>query len=195
MFQFFFQPGSSLPIPPTLNPQPAREAENPEPEINQETLQILLDMGFPRERCLEAVEATSSLDQATDYLLRPQAVLSNYGMGLVSGMGEQEDLARALAMSLGDNVMVSTDPSSEASESRQKEDEENVLLKEEFEPLNKQVIDDFTNDALQGCLCLLDSLPNTVYRVCDLLISIFNRNGPDFKQATLNELMQEVMTF
>lgn len=95
--QFAFQPGSSLPVPPSLNPQPAREAENSEPEINQETLQILLDMGFPRERCVEAVEATNSLDQATDYLLRPQAVLlGNYGMGLVSGMGEQEDLARAL---------------------------------------------------------------------------------------------------
>jgi len=89
--------------------------------------------------------------------------------------------------------MVSTDASSETPDSRQKEeDEESTLLKEEFEPLNKQVIDDFTNEALQGCLCLLDSLPNTVYRVCDLLISIFNRNGPEFKQATLNELMQEV---
>jgi len=46
---------------------------------------------------VEAIEATTSLDQATDYLLRPPAVLlGNYGIGLASGMGEQEDLARAL---------------------------------------------------------------------------------------------------
>lgn len=32
-------------------------------------LQPLLDMGFPQDRCLEAITQTSSLEQATEYLL------------------------------------------------------------------------------------------------------------------------------
>jgi hypothetical protein len=37
--------------------------------------------------------------------------------------GEQDELARALAMSLGENVMVSTDPTSENADGRNKEDQ------------------------------------------------------------------------
>jgi hypothetical protein len=37
--------------------------------------------------------------------------------------GEPDDLARALAMSLGDNVVVSTDPVAEGSDGRNKEDQ------------------------------------------------------------------------
>ena len=35
------------------------------------------------------------------------------------------------------------------------------------------MIDGFTDTALNGCLTLLDSLPDNVYRVTDLLIAIF----------------------
>ena len=39
------------------------------PEPNPESLQLLIDMGFPRERCIEAIQNTTTLDQATEYLL------------------------------------------------------------------------------------------------------------------------------
>ncbi|MCP3665666.1 MAG: hypothetical protein GY696_24735 [Gammaproteobacteria bacterium] len=41
-----------------------------EPDINAEHLQTLMDMGFPRERCIEAIQSVGGgLDAATDYLL------------------------------------------------------------------------------------------------------------------------------
>jgi E3 ubiquitin-protein ligase HUWE1 len=58
--------------------------------------------------------------------------------------------------------------------------------------LGTPVIDDFTHEALRGCLALLDTLPDTVYRVCDLLLAVFNRNGVDFKEKVLRNLMEQV---
>ena len=45
------------------------------------------------------------------------------------------------------------------------EAEEDDLPDEEYEPLSTTVIDDFAANALTGCLSLLDSLPDTVYRL------------------------------
>jgi E3 ubiquitin-protein ligase HUWE1 len=52
------------------------------------------------------------------------------------------------------------------------QDDDDQLSKEDYDPLSKAVIDDFTDEALRGCLALLDTLPDTVYRVCDLLVSM-----------------------
>merc|ERR1712015_311446 len=110
---------------------------------------------------------------------------------------------RAIAMSLGENVMVSTDgvestapsganPDVAAAEAAAKKEEEEEMSSGEAEALKQQVIEGFTEKALVGCLTLLDTLPETVYRVTDLLIAIFARNGKDFKERLLAELMQEV---
>ena len=124
--------------------------------------------------------------------------------------GEQDDLMRAIAMSLGENVIVTNDSSNEnsngsssaankatsgaapGSSAPDPEAEEEDLPEEEYEPLGTSVIDDFATNALTGCLSLLDSLPDSVYRVCDLLLAVFNRNGPDFKESILKSLINEV---
>ena len=49
-------------------PQEQQQQQQP-PEVNQEHVATLMDMGFTRERCIEALQAHSSLEQATDYLL------------------------------------------------------------------------------------------------------------------------------
>lgn len=40
-----------------------------EPDVNGEWLQQLMDMGFSREHCVEALLHTPNVEQATDYLL------------------------------------------------------------------------------------------------------------------------------
>jgi E3 ubiquitin-protein ligase HUWE1 len=40
-----------------------------EPDVNGEWLQQLMDMGFTREHCVEALLHTPNVEQATDYLL------------------------------------------------------------------------------------------------------------------------------
>ena len=69
-----------------------------------EQLQSLLDMGFPRERCIEAMQAEGgSLDAAIDYLLNNP--LHPLQQSLGGGVGEQDDLMEAIARSLGENVI------------------------------------------------------------------------------------------
>ena len=208
------------------DPQTAAENTPPvslegpaEPDVNQADLQRLMDMGFPRERCVEAIRNTSTLDQATDYLLTAQNnpllnLRSSTSLAGPSTSGttgpsqaalggtstEQDDLMRAIAMSLGENAILSAEnvtpvTNEMTSVSSVKKDEtetEDTLPEDEFVPLSKDIIDDFTNKALSGCLSLLDTLPDTVYRVCDLLLAVFNRNGSKFKETVLRHLIQEV---
>ena len=193
-------------------------AEPPqEPSVNQEHLQTLLDMGFSHERCLDAIQNTNTLDQATDYLLIHPRPLGNTSRSVVPPVpemadnlqvirgiapslggggqpaGEQDELMRAIAMSLGENVSVSTSEPAENSEAKKEEQEEDDRLeKEDFAPLSKSVIDEFTSKALSGCLSLLDTLPDTVYRVCDLLLAVFHRNGIGFKEEVLRGLIEVI---
>ncbi|CAN8005050.1 unnamed protein product, partial [Ixodes pacificus] len=55
-------------------------------------------------------------------------------------------------------------------------------------------MDAFTENMLPGCLRLLDSLPDTVYRVCDLLGAVVARNGSAWRDQMLACLLQEVRT-
>ena len=199
---------------------PSTPLEGPtEPDVNQEDLQRLMDMGFPRDRCVEAIRNTSTLDQATDYLLTthhnpllnlrssvtlggpaPSGAMAPPSSALGGGSTEQDDLMRAIAMSLGENAIMSTDSlasgtnevNNTASTRKDEMESEDTLPEEEFLPLSKDTIDEFTNKALSGCLSLLDTLPDTVYRVCDLLLAVFSRNGSQFKETVLRHLIQEV---
>ena len=45
---------------------------------------------------------------------------------------------------------------------------------------------------LAGCMQLIDTLPETVYRVCDLIGVITNRNGAKWRDQALTTLVAEV---
>lgn len=64
----------------------------------------------------------------------------------------------------------------------------------ELEPLTQSLMDEFTTAILPGCLQLLDTLPDTVYRVCDLLIAVAMRNGEKWIHDTLRALIAEIAT-
>merc|ERR550532_3890890 len=193
------EPAAPTALQPIAGSDSAWSSSTPaEADVNAEHLQTLMDMGFPRERCIDAMLAVGgSLDAATDYLL------NNPGTPILlpslpqEGGGEQDDLMRAIAMSLGEGVMVSTEASetpatAETKDTEQNKEEEEEMSSGEQEALKQQVIDTFTDTALSGCLTLLDTLPETVYRVTDLLMAVFNRNGKEFKEKLLTELMSEV---
>ena len=146
-YTIFYVSGHSAPA------QEQQQQQPPPVEVNQEHVATLMDMGFTRERCIEALQAHSSLEQATDYLLNnpvppqrsssdstsaaaasaaatgggseasrvvggglPAAVLATPGTGPASSSGagnEQDDLMRAIAMSLGENP-IGNDSSNES---------------------------------------------------------------------------------
>lgn len=49
--------------------------EEPEADVNPEHLRQLMDMGFSRAHCIEALLHTLTVEQATDYLLTNPATL------------------------------------------------------------------------------------------------------------------------
>ena len=60
------------------------------------------------------------------------------------------------------------------------------------QPLAKKVLDDFTQNLLKTCLNILDQLPETVYKICDLLITVTKRNGPIWRDEMLDTLCKEI---
>ena len=80
-------------------------------------------------------------------------------------MSEEDQMIRAIAMSLGENVTQETYTEQGASAS-------GTPLVKDDEPLSQEIMNNFAKDILPGCLRLLDILPETVYRVCNLLIAV-----------------------
>ncbi|XP_053985847.1 E3 ubiquitin-protein ligase HUWE1-like isoform X2 [Hylaeus volcanicus] len=161
--------------------------EEPEADLlNLEHLRQLMDMGFNRADCIEALLHTLSVEQATDYLLTNPATLrrSDVPAGDGSGQGlimdlelvDDDQIMHAIAMSLGEaetrKVSGPEEPTRE------------ITLTES--------IDEFTNSALSQCLNLLDLMPDTVYRICDLLVTITKRNGDEWRTNMLLQLMNEI---
>ncbi|GFY42597.1 e3 ubiquitin-protein ligase HUWE1 [Trichonephila inaurata madagascariensis] len=146
--------------------------------VNQDHLTQLVDMGFSRSLATEALLNTLSLEQATDYLLSyPASVGRNSAtpdttpaLGMDWEMSEEDQMLRAIAMSLGENVLVSTN---------QVETEPNKT--------DEQKEQEF----------IVDSLPDAVYRCCDLLIVVAIRNGVEWRDRfvvirLLNEIYMKV---
>lgn len=250
-----------------------------ENEYNRTQIQQLVDMGFNREAAIDALLHTSTLEQATDYLL------SNPQNSQDWEMSEDDQVLRAIEISLNENrtgaggeadnaqpeqqpqpaaasgenaaagaeanqtaplaaggVSVSTlittpidnqlaqdlvntivtPPQTTATTSGQTttassntateskhigeaqpststaaaaaaaSKDQSGGAPESYEPLSKELMDSLTNSLLSGCLKLLDTLPQTVHRVCDILLAVSQRNGEDWTKKILQELIDQI---
>lgn len=102
-------------------------------------------------------------------------------------MSEEEQMARAIALSLGDNS--TTEEETPAKETKQPEVEQ---TEDETSYIEKSVLDDFTDQLLVGCLQLLDHVPKAVHGVCDLITITTKRSGNEWKKRVLADLYKEV---
>ncbi|CAL1528834.1 unnamed protein product [Lymnaea stagnalis] len=161
--------------------------------VNQAHLQQLMDMGFTREQGIMALNNTSSLEQATDYILTNPvpSTAQNPLAGAMDQDNDDDQMMRAIAMSLGENAVMSTDQGKNEGKD-EKVNNEAEEKQEAEEPLDTAVLDEFTYNIFPGCLNLLDTLPETVYRVCDLLIVVMARNGASWKRETLGTLCKDL---
>ncbi|MBN3301500.1 HUWE1 ligase, partial [Amia calva] len=120
-------------------------------------------------------------------------------------MSEEDQMMRAIAMSLGQEVSM-----------EQRSDSPEVTLAHpahahahtlshchrltlrclerflEAEPLEAGELHAFTDAMLPGCFHLLDELPDTVYRVCDLVMTAVKRNGPEYRDMILRQVVNQV---
>ncbi|KAK4872231.1 hypothetical protein RN001_016355 [Aquatica leii] len=150
-----------------------------ENDVNQENLRQLMDMGFSREHALEALIHTLNVEQATDYLLsNPTHLLRPSSSGMDVDFTEDDQVIQAIALSLGE-----PGPSTE----KKKEETEDDTV-----PLSEELINNFTEGALQVCLELIEAIPETVYKVCELLGTIMKRNGATFRDGLLDKLVQSI---
>ncbi|XP_032569605.1 E3 ubiquitin-protein ligase HUWE1 isoform X2 [Chiroxiphia lanceolata] len=175
-----------------------------EPHVNQQQLQQLMDMGFSREHAMEALLNTNTMEQATEYLLtHPPPLMGGTARDL--SMSEEDQMMRAIAMSLGQDIPMDQRAESpeeaacrkeeEERRARERQEEEEAKCLEKFEgaePLEPAELGAFTDSMLPGCSRLLDELPDTVYRVCDLLMTAVRRNGPAYRDSVLKQVVQQV---
>ncbi|XP_075434570.1 E3 ubiquitin-protein ligase HUWE1 isoform X9 [Ascaphus truei] len=207
-----------------------------EPQVNQQQLQqVLMDMGFTREHAMEALLNTSTMEQATEYLLThpPPLIggvvrpISTAGFSVPHcsmqadsedmneaepghvchdlSMSEEDQMLRAIAMSLGQDIPMeqraelpeetARRKEEEERKAREKQEEEEAKCLEKFqdaEPLEQDELHGFTDTMLPGCFHLLDELPDTVYRVCDLIMTAIKRNGADYRDMILKQVVNQV---
>ncbi|MCI4387240.1 hypothetical protein PGIGA_G00071810 [Pangasianodon gigas] len=175
-----------------------------EPQVNQAQLTQLIDMGFSREHAMEALLNTTTMEQATEYLLTHPPPLLSAAIREFT-MSEEDQMMRAIAMSLGQEVSMEqrSDSPEEAARRREEEErrareraeEEEARCLERFleaEPLDSAELHTFTDKMLPGCFHLLDELPDTVYRLCDLLMTAIKRNGPEYRDLILRQVVNQV---
>uniref|UniRef100_A0A4X2LXC8 HECT, UBA and WWE domain containing E3 ubiquitin protein ligase 1 n=1 Tax=Vombatus ursinus TaxID=29139 RepID=A0A4X2LXC8_VOMUR len=165
-----------------------------DPQVNQQQLQQLMDMGFTREHAMEALLNTSTMEQATEYLLtHPPPLMGGVVRDL--SMSEEDQMMRAIAMSLGQDIPMDQRAESPERKAREKQEEEEAKCLEKFqdaEPLEQEELHGFTDAMLPGCFHLLDELPDTVYRVCDLIMTAIKRNGADYRDMILKQVVNQV---
>ena len=180
------------------------QAPPAEPDVNPQHLQALMDMGFSRDRCMEAITQTNTLQQATEYLLmNPMDQVGGVSGGDME-LTEEDQMLQAIAMSLGEDVQLSgsLEPRSSSSSNNSGTPQQpavSALKPPPFppkeiddEPLSKSTLDKFSECVLEGCLNQLDVQPQMVYKVCELLTTCSTRNGNEWRQNMLSTLINEI---
>uniref|UniRef100_A0A8B9MUD0 HECT-type E3 ubiquitin transferase n=1 Tax=Accipiter nisus TaxID=211598 RepID=A0A8B9MUD0_9AVES len=120
-------------------------------------------------------------------------------------MSEEDQMMRAIAMSLGQDIPMDQRAESpeeaacrkeeEERRARERQEEEEAKCLEKFEgaePLEAAELLAFTDSMLPGCSQLLDELPDTVYRVCDLIMTAVKRNGAAYRDSVLKQVVKQV---
>ncbi|XP_048517112.1 E3 ubiquitin-protein ligase HUWE1 isoform X3 [Dendroctonus ponderosae] len=140
---------------------------------NDDNLRQLIDMGFTRDHVIEALLHSTTLEQATDYLLtiplQSRATTSNMDVETA----EDDQVMQAVAISLDSNSSL---------------DNHHAIVEE-----LKTLLDDFAETALNMCLELLNKMPELVHKTCELLVTIMKRNGKVYRDGLLETIVTNIL--
>lgn len=67
-----------------------------------------------------------------------------------------------------------------------------IVYVREDDSLSSSDLDDLTDTLVSGCMNMLDSMPNTVFKICQLLVIVSNRNGNQWRENMFKQLFLEV---
>lgn len=186
----------------TTAPPSGPAAAEPQ-DVNEEHLQQLVDMGFTRQHARNALLNTATIEQATEYVLTrtPAPTPGNQQLGLTIEMSEEDQMMQAIALSLGESFPMAVDqPPAAATEEPKPKPDENVddeqttsdKVEEQEETLDSSVIDNFAANMLPGCLAVVSEIPEAVYKACDLIVAISGRNGKDWRDRVIGEILSKI---
>ena len=86
--------------------------------------------------------------------------------------------------------------SSSTGESKQDDDVDGEQTKckdkEEEDTVDSSVIDEFATNMLPGCLNLVSEIPEAVYKACDLIVAISGRNGKEWRDSCVGDILSKV---
>jgi len=115
---------------------------------------------------------------------------------------------RAIALSLGQDIGGAKPPSGdekekeaakkreeeqeEKEEKARKEEDEKERVRRSMEPLDKALLDQFSDLLLPGCIKLASTVSECVYRVCDLISALAKRNGGNWRTKALENVCEAV---
>ncbi|XP_074708751.1 E3 ubiquitin-protein ligase HUWE1-like [Strix uralensis] len=179
------------------------EGSPKEPQVNQQQLQQLMDMGFSQEHAMEACSTPAPWSKQPNTSSPALTPLMGRVVWDLS-MSEEDQMMHAVAMSLGQDIPMDQRAESPEEAGCRKEEEcraherqEEAAAKclEKFEgaePLEVAELLAFTDSMLLGCSQLLDELPDTVYRVCDLITTAIKCNGAAYCDSVLKQVVKQV---
>ena len=184
--------------------------------LNEAFIQSITMMGFSREHAIEGLLQTNhNLELAVDYCVNhPQAATTEPASNPVPEM--DADMARALLLSLGqevDEAALANPIAALSALSRESNPTEAAVqpptntrpaepapvdpvptaraLSPLIEPLSKESVDHFTNSIM---LKILDILPDTVYKMCELVVTTMHRNGNSWRDQFLEIIAGDIQS-
>lgn len=217
------QPGTSTLVQPPSSgtdtdlPGSSALLPNALAALNEEFIQSITMMGFSREHAIEGLlQTNNNLELAVDYCVNhPQAVIPPPVQNTLPDM--DPDMARALLLSLGqevDEAALANPIAALAALSRDSANPNpllpvNPVVNTEptnvpnpivvdppkppptVEPLSKESVDRFTDSIM---LKILDILPDTVYKMCELVVTTMHRNGVSWRDHFLEIIANDIKT-
>lgn len=193
-----------------------------------------MDMGFPRERCVEALNYTSTVESATEYLLTHMTAGNAARGGNDSAgmdMSEDEQIRAAIQLSLttaldqvrlklkvtthisvlicnvlyiyvcyhyfqpesSSETKAPDDPlSGSGSASMSVNKSEASTSKLHRAELSANDITLLKHNLFPACMAMLDTMPNTIFKVCQLLVVVANRDKEEWRQSMFKQLLTQV---
>ena len=185
--------------------------------VNQAHLQQLMDMGFTQEHCREALYYTTTVEQATEYLLLHPNTQSLSTAATATGYSSE-----TLSTNTTTNSNVDSDVAASGTTSSRHAAENVICINDEEDrlppeprcyvnkkqrrgmakfpfffpnnpPMCEKLLTRFSRRAVDTCLFLIDEVPDTVYKGTELLAVLFRRNQDEWRVTMLGSIVNTIL--
>ncbi len=185
--------------------------------VDQEIITQMIAMGFSPELAQEAVNRSppDSLEQAVEYCFNhPNHTPTTMSTG-PSSVREALERANNTADGLRAAIDASAAPESGQSQAMPRIEQNatsteslsvlesgsleapmpeasSSVEEEVIHQLDKQILDKFASTMLPGLMKILDNVPDTVYRVCELIVVVAKKYGDTWRDGSLAFILEEI---